>query len=140
VLDRKLQNRIVILILVVLVCIYNGFLYFNKNSSTTTFMSKSSINGEDLWQKNNCAACHQLYGLGGYLGPDLTNIISDTLKGDKYVAAFLNSGTKSMPKFHFSEREKEEIVAFLTHVDKTGFYPNKNARIRKDGWVEIEYK
>jgi len=103
-------------------------------------MSKSSINGEDLWQKNNCAACHQLYGLGGYLGPDLTNIISDTLKGDKYVAAFLNSGTKSMPKFHFSEREKEEIVAFLTHVDKTGFYPNKNARIRKDGWVEIEYK
>ena len=32
--------------------------------------------GKLVWQKHNCQSCHQLYGLGGYLGPDLTNVIS----------------------------------------------------------------
>lgn len=103
-------------------------------------MSKSALAGEKIWQDNNCAACHQLYGLGGYLGPDLTNVASHPSKGKEYIKAFLNSGIKSMPKFNFNEQEKEQIVSFLSHVDKTGIYPNTNANFSKDGWVEIEYK
>lgn len=96
--------------------------------------------GEKLWQNNNCTSCHQLYGLGGYLGPDLTNVISNPNKGPGYVAAFVNSGVKSMPKFEFTANETDQIVQFLTHVDQTGFYPNKGATFSNDGWVDIEYK
>ena len=103
-------------------------------------MSENALEGEHIWQENNCMACHQLYGLGGYLGPDLTNVISNPSKGKEYVKAFFNSGVKSMPKFNFSEEEKEALASFLEHVDNTGFYPNKNAEFDYSGWVSIEYK
>ena len=38
--------------------------------------------GKALFQQNNCIACHQLYGLGGYLGPELTNAYSDNNRGE----------------------------------------------------------
>ena len=103
-------------------------------------MSEQAIQGEILWQKSNCTACHQLYGLGGYLGPDLTNVISRPGKGPNYVKAFLNSGVKAMPLFHFSEKEKDDIVAFLSHVDKTGYFPNTDAVLQNNGWVNLKYK
>ena len=103
-------------------------------------MTEEALNGHTLWQQNNCTACHQFYGLGGYLGPDLTNIISTKNKGPSYVKAFLNSGIKIMPKFDFSESEKDEIVAFLTYVDGTGYFPNKQAKLKNTGWVELKYK
>ncbi len=108
--------------------------------STAPLMSQKAIEGEVIWQENNCTACHQLYGLGGYLGPDLTNIISDPRKGPAYAKAFFNSGVKSMPLFNFSDDEKESLVQFLKHVDRTGYYPNRNAQFGADGWVTIEYK
>lgn len=103
-------------------------------------MSKEAIQGQELWQKNNCASCHQIYGLGGYLGPDLTNVYSNPKKGPNYIKAFLNSGVKMMPKFKFSETEKDQIVEFLKQVDATGIYPNLNARIEPSGWVTEEKK
>lgn len=135
------QNRFVIITLILLCCGYNALIYFQPSSGSTTKvekMTKEAIAGEQLWQENNCTACHQFYGLGGYLGPDLTNVISS--KGEAYASAFLNSGINAMPLFDFSEEEKKEIVAFLKHVDGTGIYPNKNAVIQDNGWVDIEYK
>jgi nitric oxide reductase subunit C len=123
--------------------VYNVIIYTQKSSGSITAapkMTPQALAGEHLWQQNNCTACHQLYGLGGYLGPDLTNVISNPTKGADYVEAFLNSGVKSMPKYHFSAIEKDRLVAFLTHVDKTGIYPNKDAVFSKDGWVTIIYK
>ncbi len=75
-----------------------------------------------------------------YLGPDLTNTYSDKTKGPEYIKAFLNSGIKAMPEFHFSEKEKEALVIFLKEVDQSGYYPNHNASIKPNGWVEIQYK
>ena len=45
-----------------------------------------------------------------------------------------------MPKFSFSEEEKEAIACFLEHVDSTGYYPNVSSEFNADGWVAIEYK
>lgn len=73
-----------------------------------------------MWQSKNCQACHQLYGLGGYMGPDLTNIISDSIKGPAYASAFIQSGTAKMPKFNLSAAEVNELLAFLTWVDQSG--------------------
>lgn len=140
-LSRKAGNRLVLGILICLVTTYNVVLYTqNTDNSTAPLMSEEALKGEHIWQSKNCTACHQLYGLGGYLGPDLTNVISNPNKGTEYAKAFFNSGVKSMPNFDFSEEEKEQLVQFLTHVDKTGFYPNRNAEFDYSGWVTIEYK
>ena len=32
--------------------------------------------GMEAWQGNNCQSCHQFYGLGGYMGPDLMSLLN----------------------------------------------------------------
>ena len=138
--NTKKKNFIVITTLVSVFAIYNCFVYTQGTSNIVPKLSEKAIKGEQLWQDNNCTSCHQFYGLGGYLGPDLTNVISHPQKGEAYVKAFLNSGVKVMPKFDFTEEEKDAIVEFLKNVDQTGIYPNKNAKMKATGWVELEYK
>jgi nitric oxide reductase subunit C len=72
--------------------------------------------GKELWQKNNCISCHQLYGLGGYLGPDLTHVTVDSSKGKTYAAAFIKAGGPTMPNFNFNNQEVNAILAYLEHV------------------------
>jgi nitric oxide reductase subunit C len=139
--NRRSGNRIILGVLLFFFITYNIVLYTgNTSKSNASLMSKEALKGEMIWQQNNCTSCHQLYGLGGYLAPDLTNIISNKEKGKAYAKAFFNSGVKSMPKFDFTEEEKNNLISFLEHVDKTGYYPNKNAEFEYDGWVSIEYK
>lgn len=119
---------------------YNFMIYTGDDSGHQKRLSDKALKGQELWQQNNCFSCHQLYGLGGYLGPDLTNVYSAENKGAEYIKAFLNSGIKAMPKFHFTDEEKEVIVTFLKEVDESGYYPNHNAAFKADGWVEIVNK
>lgn len=134
------NNKWVMAALVVMFAIYNAFVYTQGTSNDTPKMSEQAIKGEQLYQENNCTACHQFYGLGGYLGPDLTNIISSKNKGPAYVKAFLNSGVKSMPKFNFTEEEKDAIAQFLTEIDQTGYYPIVEADKKANGWIDMKYK
>jgi nitric oxide reductase subunit C len=80
-------------------------------------ITAEALAGKVLWQQKNCIACHQLYGLGGYLGPDLTHIISDPSKGKIYAAAFIKTGGTTMPDFHFNDKETAAIIAYLNYVD-----------------------
>ncbi|TCJ12126.1 cytochrome c [Flaviaesturariibacter flavus] len=73
--------------------------------------------GKALFQKHNCTACHQLYGLGGYLGPDLTQAWSDPRRGPAFMRALLQSGGSRMPDFHFTPGEVESLLAYLRAVD-----------------------
>ncbi len=139
--NKKKGNRIVFSILILLFITYNVTLYTqNISGSTAPLLSDTALKGEHLWQENNCTACHQIYGLGGYLGPDLTNIASNPIKGLDYAKSFFNSGVKSMPKFNFSEEEKTDLATFLKEIDQTGFYPNADAEFDASGWVTIKYK
>lgn len=130
----------IFLFLIGVFSIYNYFLYTSNSNYYTVKLSKKAVHGEELWLKNNCNSCHQIYGLGGYLGPDLTNVYSKEGKGEKYIKSIVNSGINSMPKFNFSEEEKSSLVQFLKEIDQTGFYPNAELEIRKDGWVVIKKK
>lgn len=130
----------IFLFLIGVFSIYNYFLYTSNSNYYTVKLSKKAVHGEELWLKNNCNSCHQIYGLGGYLGPDLTNVYSKEGKGEKYIKSIVNSGINSMPKFNFSEEEKNSLVQFLKEIDQTGFYPNAELEIRKDGWVVIKKK
>lgn len=125
-------------LLISLFLVYNFIIYTSNEDYGTIHLSEKGLQGETTWLKNNCISCHQFYGLGGYLGPDLTNIYSK--RDEANIKAMLNSGVNTMPKFNFKENEKEALIQFLKEVDQTGYYPNKEANIEYNGWVKIKNK
>lgn len=128
------------LLIVCVFAFYNLTIYKTAGDEFTEPFSPKAIAGKNLWQNYNCNSCHQLYGLGGYLGPDLTNVYTTSGKGPEYIKGILNSGIGTMPPFHFSQKEKEALVAFLEEVDRSGYYPNYEADVQASGWVTIQYK
>jgi nitric oxide reductase subunit C len=134
------KQLLFLLLLISLFSIYNFTIYTSKTDYGTIHLTKKAIQGENLWLENNCNSCHQIYGLGGYLGPDLTNVYSNKNKNEFYLKTMFNSGVKSMPKFQFNSTEKEALIQFLKEVDQTGYYPNANTKIESNGWVSITYK
>lgn len=82
-------------------------------------MNEDAIKGKLLYQQYNCTSCHQLFGLGGYLGPELTTVISQPGKGPQYAKAFFKSGINRMPDFHLNNQQIDELIAYLTYVDET---------------------
>lgn len=74
--------------------------------------------GMRTWQQENCQSCHQLYGLGGYMGPDLTNVASQ--RDTERIRTFIRYGTGRMPAHGLSDAEIDQLIAFLAWVDRTG--------------------
>lgn len=137
------MNKSNLIYFIFISCLITLFALYNSIIYTTNYnhkLSKKAIVGQKIWQQKNCFNCHQVYGLGGYLGPDLTNIYSNPNKGEKYIEAMLNSGVKSMPKYEFNKAEKDALISFLREIDKTGYFPDFNSKIQPNGWVEIKLK
>lgn len=80
--------------------------------------------GVRVWREKNCIACHQLYGMGGYIGPDLTNAISRV--GGRTVEWVLGHGRGAMPDFEITREEAAGVAAFLEAVDATGTFPPRS--------------
>ena len=99
-------------------------------------MSDAARRGQQAFQEYNCIACHQFYGLGGYMGPDLTNVVSN--RGEQYARVFIANGTTSMPNLGLTPQETDDVVAYLGFVDKTGTYPPENYEITWYGTVRQE--
>jgi len=112
--------------------LYSGGLYSFLPVTRST-ASATIDQGKQVWQKYNCTACHQVYGLGGYLGPDLTNVYS--IRGEAYTRAFLQNGTDIMPNFHLNDQEVDELLAFLKDMDASGKADPRTFQIRKDGSI-----
>ena len=106
-----------------------------ENDNGKNYLTEESKEGKLLFQECNCIACHQLYGLGGYMGPDLTNVISASGKGELYAKSFIQHGTERMPDFHLDESEADALVAYLKYVDKTGISPVRNFSVEYDGTI-----
>lgn len=115
---------------------YSMFIY-TQSESMDNHATLEAEAGKRIWQQNNCVACHQIYGLGGFLGPDLTNVYSAKLKGPEYIKAFVRSGTAAMPAFELSEEELEQLLSFFKHVDASGKSDPKNFRRNLDGTIEL---
>ncbi len=112
---------------------YSIFLYA-ANPSKQYAVSEEAIFGKQIWQQQNCVACHQVYGLGGYLGPDLTN--NYRLRGPEYIKAFITYGTPAMPAFHLTEKEKNALLTYLKSLDASGIADPKSFRIQLNGTIE----
>lgn len=116
-----------------------SFVVFNEEPiNGVGHLSKNGQEGKLIFQKYNCISCHQLYGLGGYMGPDLTNVISTKGKGADYARAFIASGTQKMPNFYMSKEEIDRLLAYLTDVSKTGISPVVDFETNYDGSIEIK--
>ncbi len=86
--------------------------------------------GKDLWDRSNCMGCHTLLGEGAYYAPELTKVIER--RGAAFVRAMLTDPQKMYPgqrrmwKYDFSERDKDDLIAFFTWIggmDLNGFPP-----------------
>jgi nitric oxide reductase subunit C len=112
----------VFIVLFLLYSVYSIVVYTKGTEKDLTFSAaewQKINNGKNLFQQYNCTACHQLYGLGGYLGPELTTAFSDKKRGELYMKTFLKYGGPRMPNFHFNDEEINDIVSFLKYVDST---------------------
>ena len=92
--------------------------------------------GRLIWQKYNCQCCHQLYGLGGYLGPDLTNEYSKFSGNEDVLKAFFKGGFKQMPSYKLTPNEEELLIEFLKETDASGNSDPRNYKLLKDGMIE----
>ena len=133
-------QKYVFFILAINFIAYTFHIYSSVNFHyLTTYNQSTAKQGELVWQKYNCQSCHQMYGLGGYLGPDLTNVISTKGKDENYILAIIKTGSVQMPSFNLSDDEKSQLIEFLKSTDASGisdprsFTANGSGMISKDG-------
>ena len=114
-----------IIVFLLLFGLYLSYSFIVYTKGTENNISLSAVEqvkidkGKLLFQKHNCISCHQLYGLGGYLGTDLTTAFSDATRGEVFIKTFLQAGGRRMPDFHFTKKEIDAITSYLKYVDKT---------------------
>ena len=120
-----LKSLLTILLFILFYFVYTYFVYTQKSVSkySNKTISPLACEGKTVFQKYNCISCHQLYGLGGYLGPDLTNVISS--KGVPYVRVIIKNGTLKMPNLNVTDNEIEALVEFFSSADSSGIFPLK---------------
>jgi nitric oxide reductase subunit C len=102
--------------------VYSVIVYTKGTEKNIVVSAEEQIkikHGSDLFQQYNCTACHQLYGLGGYLGPELTTAYSDPARGALYMKVFLQAGGPRMPNYHFKDQDINALISFLKYVDTT---------------------
>ncbi len=132
----SLQPKHIYVSLCSLFIIYSFSIYLQPCFKNTIAEYNAVAAGRIVWQKNNCQSCHQLYGLGGYLGPDLTNIYSAKGKGKDFIKTMLRSGIKQMPAFQLNEKEFDELITYLKTVDQSGVADPRRFTILKTGMIE----
>ncbi len=132
-----ISKRLIFWSLVVLFVVDTVVIYSSGTEEDLgkSFLTSEAKEGKLLFQKYNCISCHQIYGLGGYMGPDLTNTYSTVGKGELYIKAFIQNGTQRMPNFKMNDDEINSLTAYLKYIDKTGVSPVKDFRINANGTV-----
>ena len=85
--------------------------------------------GRRIWHARNCQSCHQLYGFGGFLGPDLTNA-SPWLTPQR-LERVLVEGSGLMPAFALKAYEIDALDAFLGTMDVTGQGQARDPRLSR---------
>lgn len=109
-----------------------------KDPQKATLLKQASA-GKEVWQKYNCHTCHQLYGLGGYLGPDLTNVVSKTGRSEAYLKGIIKSGVKQMPAFSLTDKEILDLLVFLKAMDETGSSNPNDYTPQWNGTFTLDY-
>ncbi|HIN39921.1 MAG TPA: cytochrome c [Flavobacteriales bacterium] len=94
--------------------------------------------GKLLFQDYNCTSCHQIFGLGGYMGPDLTNCMSAE-GGPQRAEIWLRNGSQKMPNLGLTDEEINNLMAFLAYIDKSGTSPVREFKFSTLGTVDVKH-
>ncbi len=92
--------------------------YADQTGHATPPLSALASRGQELWHDHNCQSCHQVFGFGGFLGPDLTNATHSLT--DARLDLILTEGSGLMPAFHLGQNDRAALAQFLVEVDRTG--------------------
>jgi nitric oxide reductase subunit C len=122
------QRRTVYFVLIGLFLLQSGLTYTVSTEAPVPAaeLNSAAQRGEALYREFNCTACHQFYGLGGYMGPDLTNVTIAEGKGPAFAKGVILHGSARMPALGVTPEEADDLVAFLEAVAATGTYPVRN--------------
>jgi len=104
--------------LVAAFCGQTAMVYLDDTAENLPKMSPLGVQGRRLWHEHNCQVCHQIYGFGGFLGPDLTNAIQRLSRAR--LDEMLTKGNAQMPAFHFDSEQIDAIETFLGELSDTG--------------------
>lgn len=118
--------------------IYSFTIYMQPLSASreASYDKNLATEGKLIWQRCNCQSCHQLFGLGGYLGPDLTGFMVQPRMGLNTLTVMVKSGTKQMPSFNLSDKEISSIAEFLKSAGMQGNADPRNFKARWYGIIE----
>lgn len=136
--NNSMKLKIIFISLCAVFIVYSFSIYIRPSTikDDKSFNRKLASEGRLVWQNYNCQSCHQLYSLGGYLGTDLTNIISNPKKGEKVVRTLVKSGTKQMPAFDLTDHEMNALIEFLKSTDASGKADHRFYNIDDFGMIE----
>ncbi|MCP4808866.1 MAG: cytochrome c [Proteobacteria bacterium] len=110
--------RRAIALLVLSACFIGQTALVYSDDPGPTQLDATATRGAEVWHEQNCQACHQLYGYGGFLGPDLTNFAT---RGDEArLGAWLAAGPGAMPAFELPPDDQAALWAWLQAIDSTG--------------------
>lgn len=99
-------------------CGQTALVYLDDTADERQQLSEIASRGRRIWHQRNCQVCHQVYGFGGFLGPDLTNAAPRLTR--QRLDEILTAGNAQMPAFHLRPDEIDGIEAYLRELDKTG--------------------
>jgi nitric oxide reductase subunit C len=81
-------------------------------------LSAEASMGQAVWHRHNCQSCHQIYGFGGFLGPDLTNAARHLT--NERLDTVLTEGSEIMPAFHLDADDRGALASFFEELNLTG--------------------
>lgn len=103
--------------------------YALNTSTDAATLSDEVVRGKHVWEKNACINCHTLMGEGAYFAPELVNVwerfggkddpdgARDALKAWMKAQPTGIEGRRQMPQFNLSDRELDDLAAFLRWVN-----------------------
>ncbi len=86
------------------------------SDTRSTPLSEVALVGRALWHQHACQTCHQFYGQGGFLGPDLTHAASRV--DSTRLVSLLKVGSGQMPALDLSDAEIAALSEFLEWMDR----------------------
>lgn len=130
------RNRYLVLVILTMAFLAYSFnLYVSPpiEKENEAYNNELSAKGKILWQQKNCISCHQIYGLGGHLGPDLTNIASK--RSAEHIEIFLKNGTNVMPNYNLKQSEIDAFQAFFMAIDQSGQSDPRTFKLKLNGTI-----
>lgn len=110
------------------------FVFVNLLSAKLpTAIPEQAVAGKRVWQRHNCVSCHTLFGNGGYVGDDMTHVVTK-MKPPELVEYLVNPPVMRPNKYKrhpaLSEADAKDLVQYLEFVNNipTLGWPPKSER------------